>query len=200
MRVLGMTVRLVLAALLAIFAVPAAWDLLVWVVQARQRLPPVPWAIASGVVLGGLVSAWRKPDWLLHTLIHETCHAVTCVVLRVKVRSFAATDGKGGQVEHDACDPLRETFIAIAPYTLPLLLLPALVGRYFTTGSTGQAIMSAVVGFLLVTHLVGLVRNVRTNFWGAEGDLAKVGRPLSLVLIALALLLTLTGSLVAWWA
>ncbi len=199
MRLLGIIVRGFLALVLAVFAVPWCWDLLVTVVNARRTLPPAPWAIGGGLVLGLLLSCWRKPDWLLHTLIHETCHALACVVLRVRIRSFAATDGRGGAVEHDACDPLRGTLIAIAPYTLPLLLLPALAIRAFVVPGPAQALMSAVVGFLFMTHLVSLVRNIRTNFWGADGDLAKAGRPLGLVMIVVALLLTLSGTVVAVW-
>ena len=191
--------RGLLAVLLAVFAVPAAWDLLVTVVQARRFVPPVPWAIGGGAVLGILISCWRKPDWLLHTMLHESCHALACLVLRVPIRSFAATDGKGGAVEHDACDPLRGTLIAIAPYTLPLLLVPALIARAFVVPGPAQALLSVVVGFLFITHLVSLVRNIRTNFWGADGDLAKAGRPLSLVLIVLALLATLAGTVIALW-
>jgi hypothetical protein len=58
-----------------VFAVPAAWDLLVAVAQARQRLPPVPWAIAGGLALGALLHTLHH--WYYHTTAHPLILVLT---------------------------------------------------------------------------------------------------------------------------
>jgi hypothetical protein len=90
---------------------------------------------------------------------------------------------------------VRATVIALAPYTLPVLLAPVLVLRIFAPEpSIWRATLAAAAGFFFVHHLHGLWHNVRLNFWGRQADLAKAGRPLSAVVISGVLCLVLT-----WW-
>jgi hypothetical protein len=165
------------------------------------HLPQDPWAVVAGAALGVLILCVGRPNWLLHTLVHELCHAILCWLTGVKVRAFQISDGEGGFVKHAEPGPLRGLFILIAPYTLPLLLAPALVARmWLHEPGPWRVGLSALCAFLFVTHLVGLVRNVRNNFWGSDGDLARVGRFLSLVLIIGVLLLVCTWTLRTLWA
>jgi hypothetical protein len=180
---------------LAIFAVPWCAMLLAQVWSARVTAdapwPDQPWAVAGGMVLGLALAWWKTPNWFIHTTIHELCHALACWTLWVRVRGFAASDGQGGKVEYDRCDPIRDTLIAVAPYTLPLMLgVMLLVHRLVPDEQPWPDIATGLVGLAIIDHLHGLYHNVRLNFWGGETDFAKAGRPLMLVLIVLSLLLT----------
>lgn len=150
----------------------------------------------SGGLLVGVGLLWaRRPQAYIHTLIHETCHAILCIVFFVKINSFKVTDGNGGCVGHERVDPFRATFISIAPYTLPLLLGMVLLSRqYLTLDKLWLQITGALAGFLLIHHYHAVYHNVRINISGKQSDLVKVGRPLSFVLIACGLLLT-----TYWW-
>jgi len=196
MRAVGSLIRLVVAILLAITILPlcGAWLMDVW--RALYWPPPDGAFLLVGLLLGAALVWWRRPNWLIHTFIHESCHALACWLTGVRVRSFQATDGSGGAVIHDKVDPLRSTIIALAPYTLPLLLAPVLIlrGFVFRQPGPGRSTLTLLAGFLLVHHLHGLWHNVRLNFWGRQADLAKAGRPLSAVVISG--LLCLIG---VWW-
>lgn len=197
---LSSLIRNVLAALLGFFALPWCVDLLLDTTRLHRHWPLHPWAMAAGVVLAFAVILLRKPNWLVHTLIHEACHGLMCALLFVRVRGVRATDGRGGEVEHDAVDPVRSSLIAIAPYTVPFLLGPALIARWWWRDGTAGQILSAVVAFLFISHLVGLAYNIRFNFWGDGADLPKVGRFLALVLIACVLLLLTTATIHVLWS
>ena len=85
-------------------------------------------------VLGG---GLRRPGGVVaqtngsHTFIHECCHHHV-LALFVRVKGSGLRD-KGGYVTHIKTDPLRTILIAIAPYTLPLLLAPALFAFHWVT-------------------------------------------------------------------
>jgi hypothetical protein len=187
-----------LAVLLAAVGGPvlARWA---WSVARSLDGPPQDAAhLAAGVALGLGLVWWKRPNWLVHTTIHETCHALVCLLLLVPVRSFQVSDGRGGAILHDRTDWLRTMLIAIAPYTLPLLLVPALLVQEH--GPAGwRAGATFAVGLLAVHHLHGLWHNVRLNFLGRQGDLARVGRILSLVLIAGGLLAVAVAVMRALW-
>lgn len=176
-----------LAVLIAVAGLPplAAWVARVWSTRTGPPEDVVP--LAVGALLGATLAWWRRPSWLVHTAIHEACHALVCLLLLVRVRQFQISDGQGGAVLHDRVDWLRTTLIAIAPYTLPLLLAPALVAQELTP-PRWRPLLGVVIGVLAVHHLHGLWHNVRLNFRGRQSDLARVGRGLSLVLIAASLL------------
>ena len=176
MRLVSAALRAVIGVLLAILALPWCFHLLVVQLRLAHGAPWHPWALSAGLLLAaGLV-------W--------------CVALRVRITAFQATDGRGGAVLHQKVDPVRTTIIALAPYTLPLLLAPLLLVRQFlvTVPSTGGAIATFLVGFLTVHHLHGLYHNVRINFWGRQADLTRAGKILSLVVI-----LGIHCLLAAWW-
>jgi hypothetical protein len=192
---MGAILRFVVGLVLAVTAVPACLHLLVRTVQSQRTWASEdPLALAIGLCLGLLWLLWRTPNRFWHTWLHELAHAAACILLRVRLLGFKATDGRGGEVEHAACDPLRTTLIAIAPYSLPLLLVPALLTQWALPPGTAREIASAACGLLLVNHFQGLWLNLSLNFFGADSDLARTGRLLGLVLIAAALLL-----LMAWW-
>ena len=182
--------RLIIGVVLALFALPVCVQLALWVARRQNRWSPEdPLAVAIGISLGLLWLLWRRPQNFWHTWLHELAHAIACVVLRVRLLGFKVTEGRGGEVEHAPCDPLRAALIVIAPYTLPLLLLPALLAQWALPSGVARECASGACGFLIVNHLHGLFLNLRLNFLGSDSDLARTGRVLGLVLVAIALLL-----------
>ena len=199
---LGSIVRFLVAIALGAALGPICFDLLHW--AARVVRWPLPDTIASvaGAALGLLLLFWRKPNWFLHTAVHELCHFTACLLVLVRPTGISITDGRGGAVEHIETDPIRSTIIQIAPYTLPLLLAPVQIVRQFIVLDPGpwRHGLSAVVALLAITHLQALYHNVRINVSGDQADLVKVGRPLSFVLIALALMLIAAWTIRVLWS
>ncbi|MEK7415597.1 MAG: hypothetical protein AAB263_20010 [Planctomycetota bacterium] len=194
-------VSLLVAIALAVGAGPLCWYVLQWSALKVTWPPPDAAATTAGAGLGLLFLLWRKPNWFLHTAVHELCHFLVCLLVFVRPTGISITDGKGGAVEHVQTDPVRSTIISIAPYTLPLLLLPVLAIRHFviTSPDPWRHVMSGLCALLFVTHLQGLFHNVRINITGDQSDLVKVGRPLSAVLITLILMLVTAWTLRALW-
>ncbi|TVR16335.1 MAG: hypothetical protein EA401_01555 [Planctomycetota bacterium] len=190
-------VSLIVAILLAITLLPWSFWLLVHAWTAAPGIfPPVDtWWVIAGVVCSVPLVVWQRPNAFIHTTVHECCHALLCLCLGVRVTSFMVSDGQGGAVGHERVDPLRSTIISIAPYTLPLLVVPLLIIRQWVITDPGwpRGLLSGMIAFFYVHHLHALYYNVRLNFWGRQADLVKVGRPLSAVLIASALFLF------TWW-
>lgn len=200
MRWLDRLLRLVVALALGFLGLPWCIDLLWTEVRAHQHLPQDPWAVAIGAAAGLALVFFRRPNHLLHTALHEAAHALLCLLTAVRIRKVEFSDGEGGAVVHDQADPLRGTLILIAPYTVPLVLAPALVARMWVhQPGTAREVLSGLCAGLFITHVSGLVRNLAGNFWGGESDCAKVGRPLALVLIAGVLLLVASWTLVILW-
>lgn len=200
MRIVQLSLSLCLAALLGAFVTPPVAQRAWWTVQTCwERLPTFPQATAVGAGIGLALILWRKPNRLIHTLIHEVCHAILCLLLLVPVRGFQASDGQGGQVIHDKTDPLRTILICLAPYTLPLLLAPALIANHWIDEPQQASILAGIIAFLYLHHVQGLVRNVRLNFWGKQADLTKAGKVLSLVAIPTVLLLVTDWTLRVLW-
>jgi hypothetical protein len=170
------------AALLLALLVPWLTRGLAAAVAGTHGWPQDPWHLAAGLALGAALAWWKRPNWLLHTWLHESCHALMCAALLVPVRSFQATDGEGGAVLHDRTDWPRTVLIAIAPYILPLLLGPALLLQELLPRATRPGATFAV-GLLAVQHLTGLFHNLRLNWRGDQGDLVRTGRWLSVVLV-----------------
>lgn len=187
------------AALLLVLLVP--WLTRGWAatVERARGWPQDPLWLGGGIAIGLAMVWWKRPNWFLHTVLHETCHAVMCLLLFVPVRSFQATAGHGGAVEHDRTDWPRTVLIAIAPYVLPLLLAPALVAQELLP-RPWRPMATGAVGLLLVQHLSGLFHNLRLNWDGDQSDLVRVGRALSVVLIWCGLLaLGWISVRVLWW-
>lgn len=200
--VIGTIVRLLVAAALAAGLGPICWDVLQWAARSLRWPPPDLLATAGGAAAGLLFVIWRRPNWFIHTAVHELCHLVACLVLFVRPTGITVTDGDGGAVEHVETDPVRGTIIQVAPYTLPLLLAPVLVVRHFiiTEPDPWRHVLSAAVGFFYAHHIQALFHNIRLNWTGDQADLVKAGRPLSFVLIALSLLLITAWTLRALWS
>lgn len=167
------------------------WSLHILVDSWQHRLfqPADGLAILIGLFAGVVLMFWKKPNWLIHTLIHESAHALACLLLGVRIRNFQASDGKGGMVVHDKTGPIRSTIISLAPYTLPLVLIPLFITHYFTSDRQTLLILSGFISFAYVHHLHGLYHNVRLNFWGKQADLSKAGKPLSIACISSCLAL-----------
>jgi len=184
---LGGTLRLILGILALLFVLPACATVTARVALGTHGPPAAGGALLIGVLLAAALVWWRRPNWLIHTAIHEACHALFCVLLGVRIRSFQATDGRGGAVIHSRVDPVRTTLIALAPYVWPLLLTPVLALRWWVDGpGAGRVLLTFLCGFLAVHHLHGLYHNVRLNFWGRQADLTRAGKVLSLAAIASA--------------
>jgi hypothetical protein len=110
-----------------------------------------------------------------------------------------ASDGRGGEVEHAQTGPVRTTLIALAPYTIPLVLGPLLAARALTPEGPARSVLTALCAIAYLTHLTGLIHNIRLNLRDAKGDLAKVGRPLALTVIACMALLTTALAISVLW-
>jgi hypothetical protein len=204
MAVVHAVLSLIAAIALGLLGLPWCWLLLLdsWrrAAAVDDGMPLDPLALYCGGGCALLLMLFKRPNWFLHTVIHETAHALMCVMLFVPVSGFRATHGHGGEVAHGRCDPLRGTLISIAPYILPLLLIPPLAVAPFVPGDgPWHPLCSAVAAFAALQHLQGLYHNVRLNFSGTGADLPKVGRPLSLVLIAGSLLLIAAWVLTVLW-
>ncbi len=182
----------ILAAITVVFAVPAAAWLIVatWLaVSGSWPSSPAPdqWWLAGGISAGVLFALWQRPNAFLHTWLHEHAHLLMAKLLWVRVGELQITDGRGGHVAYDQVDPLRRIPILTAPYVLPLALLPVLLARWVCPEGLLRMLLSAACGAFLVFHLHGLWHNLRLNFFGAEADITKVGKPLSLALIVVGL-------------
>lgn len=195
----------VVAVGLAVVALPWCVQVLAWtwqrdVIPAHLHLPQDPWAVGCGVIAASALMWWKKPNWFLHTLIHEASHALMCATLWVQVRSFRVSRDHGGEVVYDRPDVLRAALIGIAPYTVPLLLIPALlIVRLSADGSVWHAVGSALAAFTFVLHLQGLWHNLRLNWRGDDSDLVRLGRPLAAVLITAVLLLVTAWTVGMLW-
>ena len=197
---LSAIVRVLVGLLIGLAVLPFCIDLLLHVIQQRRHLPPDALALGGGLVLGAVLGFWRRPHELLHTMLHEAAHAFACLVLFVRIQRIAASAGKGGEVTHDAVDPIRTALIAIAPYTLPLILGPALLARALVVEPTPwRAGLQALVGLLFMTHLAGLGRNLSRNWQGPGADIPRVGHLTAAVLVTIALLLVLSATIVVCW-
>ncbi len=197
---IGTVLRLVVALVLALFVLPLVFDLVLLVLRERwHRWPEDALPAALGAALGLALMLWRRPSMLLHTFLHELAHACACWLLFVRVHGFQVTRRKGGEVEHDACDPVRHTLILIAPYTVPMVLLPLAIAQECVAPGVARQILSGLVAWAFFSHLHGLWLNISGNCLGEESDLYKVGRPLSFVAILGALALTLAGTVWTLW-
>jgi len=198
---LGTIVRLLVAIALAAGLGPICLDVLEWAAKIVRWPPPDAVATVGGAAVGLLFIFWRRPNAFVHTAVHELCHLLVCLLVLVRPTGISVTNGRGGAVEHVETDPIRSTLIQIAPYTVPLLLVPVLVVRHFViiAPDPWRHALSAAVAFFFVTHLQSLYHNVRINISGDQADLVKVGRPLSFVLIALVLMLVSAWTIRALW-
>ena len=193
------------AGVLAVAALPWCVQVLVWtwqryVVPATFHLPLDPWAVGCGVAGALLLMWWKKPNWFLHTLIHEAGHALMCAALWVQIRSFRVSRDQGGEVAYDRPDPLRAALIGIAPYTVPLPLIPALlIVRLAAEGTVWHVAGSALSAFAYALHLQSLWHNLRLNWRGDDSDLVRLGRPLAAVLITGVLLLVTAWTVGMLW-
>ena len=182
-------IRWLIAAVIVCTVLPWSLHILSNNWDQHYFLPRDGIAVIVGAALGVLLVFAKKPNWLIHTLIHESAHALACLFLGVRIRNFQASDGKGGAVIHDKTGPVRGTIISLAPYTLPLILIPLFIIHIFISDPWYHVLMSGLISFAYVHHLHGLYHNVRLNFWGKQSDLAKAGRPLSIACIASCLAL-----------
>lgn len=181
--------KLIVAVALGLTLLPWSATGLASQLDARGWWPPHdPWSVLIGVGLAVPLVLWQRPNWFIHTFVHELCHLFVSILVLFRLpRDFRASAGQGGFVMHVKTDPVRTTLIAIAPYALPLLLVPVLIARMIVTApGTWRSVLSGAVAFLVVHHLHALYYNIRLNLWSKEADLVRVGRPLSFVLIATA--------------
>lgn len=200
---IGPIVRLLVAVALGAGLGPICFLLLQW--SARVIRWPLPDTVATiaGAVLGCAFVFWRRPNWFIHTWIHEHCHLLVYVLLHGRTPTgLVVRDGKGGAVEHVDTGPIRSVLVQIAPYTLPLLLVPVLAARHLLAGTPDgwRHVLSGAAAFLVITHVQSLYHNIRINVSGDQSDLVKVGRPLSFVLIAMAMMLMAAWTVRALWS
>ncbi len=192
-------IRLALAVLVLCVGLPASVQVLLDVTATRRHLPEEAMAMACGLAIGLLIIFLRRPNWLLHTMVHEACHGLACLMMGVKVHRVMASDGRGGVVEHAPVGRLRTAVISLAPYTLPLLLAPLLIARWFSPEGALRSVLSALAVIAYVTHLTALTHNIRLNLRDPKGDLAVVGRALSLAVIGCVLILVTAATIVVLW-
>lgn len=186
----------------------AAWVLLVpwcWGVLVRRwgevtGPPPEEYALFAGLMLGLILAFWRRPNLLLHTWLHESAHALMCVLLFVRVGAIQATAGQGGEIRHEPVNLLRAIPILIAPYVLPMILGPILLARWLSPDGLLRSGLTFACGIALFMHLHGLVLNLRLNTVGAGADIPRVGHLMAFALIATSLLLIASASVVVLWS
>ena len=193
-------VRFALGLLLLCVGMPACLQLLWLTIQSHSGPPQDPYAAAIGLGFGLAIALVMRPTWFIHTWLHENCHLEMCMLFWLRIEQFQASSGNGGSVVHQQVDPVRTTIIALAPYTLPLLLLPLALARYFVPAGPWRQVLTALVVCAAIHHVVSVFHNVRTNFWPANGDLAVAGRFLSLVVISEILLLLASGLIWLLWS
>lgn len=200
MRTVRFVLDLVLGAAAWLFLVPWCAHLLVAVWRTRVAGPPPDEpALVAGLALGLVGLLWSKPNLLLHTWLHETAHALMCLLLFVRVGAITATAGHGGETRHE---PVRVRLvpILIAPYVLPLIAGPVLLARWLTPEGLLRAGLTFACGLALFMHLHGLALNIRLNHRGPAADLPRVGLVLSSALIIAALLLLTAAAVVVLWS
>ncbi len=189
MRLVRSFIDVIVGPLVGVIVIPLSFYGLTLAWQQRMNPPVEDGAWVIGILIGVLLLGWRKPNLLLHTWLHETAHALMCVLLWVKVGSISASNGGGGSVRHARVGPLRTAAILIAPYVLPLLAGPVLLMRYLCDDGWMRIGLSGACGVVLILHLGDLWLNVRLNAFGKDADIPRVGYLLSLVLITSSLLL-----------
>ena len=176
-------IRWIIALLIACLVLPWCFHLLGDAWSSRKFIPRDGLAVMLGCGIGIAFILWKKPNWLIHTFIHESAHAITCLLLGVRIRNFQATDGRGGAVVHDRTGPIRSTIISLAPYTLPLTLIPLFLLHAIMSDPFYTSLLCGAISFTYIHHLHGLYHNVRLNFFGKQADLSKAGKPLSVACI-----------------
>jgi len=207
MRIVRFLIDIVVGSLAGVMALPLAWLTLQWAWKTSTGQPVDDGALVIGLLVGILFLCWRRPNLMLHTWLHETAHALMCVLLWVRVGAMSASAGQGGEIRHAPVGPIRTTAILIAPYVLPLLAGPVLAVRYFCDPSWLRLGLTGLCGFVLIIHLSDLWLNVRLNAFGRDADIPRVGHVLSVVLIVASLLLLAAAAVVvlhsqqppAWW-
>ncbi len=135
----------------------SGWSILFWLIITFLLLYPLNrWIIAhvQGVAFlltgNSRVSMWFF--WVLFlpgTLLHETSHWLTAVLLRVKIGKFSLWPKvkKGGElqmgaVQVDVADPFRHGLIGLAPLIFGSIAV-LLIGRgWLDLGQVGPAIIS----------------------------------------------------------
>jgi hypothetical protein len=193
-------VRFALGLLLLCLGLPGCVQLLCLTIAAHPGEPQDPWAVAFGLGCGVALGAMMRPTWFFHTWMHENSHLLMCSLFWLRIDQFQASSGQGGAVVYEHVGPIRRTLIALAPYTLPLILLPLALARWLVPAGWWREGLSAAVACAAVHHLVAVFHNVRTNFWAGDGDLAVAGRFFSLVAIVEMLLLVAAGLVVVLWS
>jgi hypothetical protein len=192
-------VRFALGLLLLCLGMPACLQLFCLTLQAHPGPPQDVVGFACGLGAGLVLAILMRPTWFFHTWLHENCHLAMCVLFWLRIEQFQASSGNGGVVVHQRADPVRTTIIALAPYTLPLLLLPLAIARYFVPAGPWRQAVTALVVCAAIHHVISVFHNVRANFWPADGDLAVAGRFFSLVAIAEVLVLVAAGLVWLLW-
>jgi hypothetical protein len=191
--------RFLIALLVLLAGVPLCLGVLLDVIDARRHEPEDPLWFTAGLLLGLALIFFKRPNWLLHTALHEACHWLACLLLGVRVHRVMASDGRGGEVEHAQTGPVRTALISLAPYTVPLVLGPLLLARALTPECWARSLLTAFCAVAYLTHLTGLVHNIRLNLRDPKGDLAKTGRPLALVVICCGVILTTALTIAVLW-
>lgn len=186
----------------------AAWVLLVpwcWGVLTRRwgevtGPPPEEHALFAGLMVGLVLAFWRRPNLFLHTWLHESAHALMCLLLFVRVGAIRASAGQGGEIRHEPVNLLRAIPILIAPYVVPMILGPILFARWLSPDGLLRSGLTFACGMALFMHLHGLMLNLRLNTVGAGADIPRVGHLLAFALIATSLLLIAAATVVVLWS
>ena len=172
------TVILTLTALLSVYEFLKAliWSFDTLLLGTKALRAVMLWFLGGGVVyylVFGLV--WRKYRNLIHTTIHEWLHAFMCMVMFRDVVSVQSTSEDGGVMYHRG-DP--NIFIALAPYTLPILTYLTLIIAGVMPSSVQWPYV--LVGFTFFLHMHAFKRQTRLD----QPDLQESGLYRSVVFIA----------------
>ncbi len=138
------------------------------------------WFVGS-LVLGGVLE-WRARGRLVNFRVfeHELTHALVAVLHGRRIVRFLARGHHGGYVEHQSRPgawALGDHLVGLAPYFLPTLALPSMVGQAWLHGQWRLALQS--LAFLAIGwHLLDNLREFRQNFsyrWfrAAHGEMSQ---------------------------
>lgn len=119
------------------------------------------------------------------TFCHELNHTVFNILFLNRIRSFSASADEGGEVEYMGHgNPL----ICLAPYSVPLFALIALLVKLFAKESAFPVI-NGCIGFFLLFHLHSVFMEARLR----QTDLKVYG-----YVFSYAMILLLNVALVFW--
>ena len=122
---------------------------------------------------------------VLETASHEITHMVLCLLFFKQVKSMKISSEGSGEVWHSG-NGIGNTFIALAPYTLPLFTFIILIFSIWGSAES-MHVFHLLIGFSLAFHLVCFATQTSLR----QTDITSQGVVRSFLYIALFLMFNL---------